>query len=321
MDKHSTEIQEYNNANPAAAGMMLNAMGKPESLPNPNQEGAPDDEQLLIPESVFDSLPQPLRTLCAFFEDGFERDVFLTAALAVTSGILSEVIYKHRDGWKGVNLFAMVIAPPSSGKGDAAHAKRLGEKIDARLLEESVCNISEWEQLKKRVEAIERYNATHKDQKEVPEIGAKPPFRRLFIAANASHRAQLDRLRDNNGTGMIFDTELITFLTANGQDWGQAYDNYLKAFHNKTISLDRAGDVSRVVSNPRFGVFLSGTPNSLARMFKSGVEDGLFSRFMPYVFAVKPVWRSQAPQQGFDAREAAFETAATLFDELHVSLG
>ena len=68
MDRYSTEVQEFNSTNPEAASILLNAMGKAETSPRTNDEDeAPDNEQLLIPQSVYDSLPQPLRTLCSFY--------------------------------------------------------------------------------------------------------------------------------------------------------------------------------------------------------------------------------------------------------------
>jgi hypothetical protein len=277
---------------------------------------------ILIPGWIWEKLPSRLRELCTYFAEGYERDVFLTAALTVSSGILSRAIFKHRDKWYHLNLFALVTAPAGSGKGDADWARRLGSEIDKRLYDQSRAEIAAWERQKKEIEDIERRNSRSGKNavpEPVPELPSQPALRTLFVAVNSSARAVIDRLHCNDGEAILFDTETATFLSANKQDWGDSSEVYLKGFQNEPVSIDRRGGESLRINQPCFAAFLSGTPAATMRLLPSA-EDGLFSRFLFYGYSAPPVWRSHEPSAQFDEREHKFNCAALWLDKLHHSL-
>jgi len=280
------------------------------------------DAQLSIPQSVFDALPEVLDSFCKHLAPGHERDLVLTGALVVCSGILSRVLFPHRDRWYHLNLYALVTADTGSGKGDAAMAWRLAEKIEERLLEESVRRHDEWERQEEAIESIKLRNKEHKKKKEplepAPEETPEPMIRTLSIAANSSARGFLDRLIANGSSGIVFDTETKTLNIAKQQEWGET-EAYLKGFHNDLITIDRKGGIPIRLKDPCFAAFLTGTPSATATLIPS-VEDGLFGRFIHYWFSAPTVWRSQRPSAKGTARDNALTDAACFLDRLHRSL-
>ncbi|MCF8247577.1 MAG: DUF3987 domain-containing protein [Saprospiraceae bacterium] len=51
------------------------------------------------------------------------------------------------------------------------------------------------------------------------------------------------------------------------------------------------------IDQPRLSVAISGTPKQILKLIPS-VEDGLFSRFLFYCYAVQPAWRDVSPATG-----------------------
>jgi len=230
-------------------------------VPEAEHGQSPDGgDSLIIPQSVYDNLPGLLSDICEHFAVGFERDVFLTAAITVCSGILSNVIFHHRDKWYHLNLYALIVASAGSGKGDAGLAWNLAELIDDRVYKESEAAIAEWETLRDSVDAIKSRNKKLKPDAKaepVPDLPARPPLRTLRIAVNSSARGFIDRLQANGGAGVLSDPELKTLNIARKQEWGDS-EVYLKGFQNEDVDLDRAGGVCIRIRKPHwFGEIIS----------------------------------------------------------------
>ena len=79
----------------------------------------------MIPEYIYEALPETLRDACNVFS-GRKRDVFLTSALSVISGGLHNVYGLYDKEKVFPNLYSFVVAPPASGKGSMKFAKQLG---------------------------------------------------------------------------------------------------------------------------------------------------------------------------------------------------
>ena len=252
-----------------------------------------------FPEVLFDRLPPILRNVCAQFPLYHERDIFLISSLAVLSGIMPNVTAQHRDGWHHLSLYAGIVAPAGNGKGVIRFASRLVTPVENYLVESSSKARSAWK--------------ARKDD-EVPE----PPSRSLFIAANSSARAMTNSLQDNDGNGIICDTEFLTIATATGQDWGNYRDILLKAFHEEAISLDRK-DLKVRIDSPHLAVAITGTPKTFAHFFQT-LEDGLFSRFLFYITAGSDAWQSQRPSSEFLQREQLFEKTSQVFLKIFQAL-
>ena len=100
---------------------------------------------------------------------------------------------------------------------------------------------------------------------------------------------------ENDGFGIIFETEADTLSDALGKASGRFSEGLRKAFHNETISYMRRTNNERVViPHPYLSILLTGTPRQLGRLVKDP-ENGLFSRFLFY--------RLQSQQESFPERQ------------------
>jgi hypothetical protein len=140
--------------------------------------------------------------------------------------------------------------------------------------------------------------SNYKRGKTLPQEPEKPPFKVLFIPANSSSAMVIKHLRDNCGDGIMCETEADTPGNVLKQDWGGYSDLLRKAFHFEKISYSRKGSQEFFeIDQPRLSVAISGTPNQILKLIPS-VEDGLFSRFLFYCYAVEPTWRDVSPTTG-----------------------
>ncbi len=249
----------------------------------------------LLDPAIFPHLPSPLLEGCQAFDDPRERDVFLTGALAVLSGCLTgiEGVYDRRTTY--TNLFAFIIAPAASGKSALTFAKQLGDAVHKALLEDN--NLA-MQQYRQELADYKLLLSNYKRGKTLPEEPEKPPFKVLFIPANSSSAMVIKHLRDGGGTGIMCETEADTLGNVLKQDWGGYSDLLRKAFHFEKISYSRKGSNEFFeIDQPRLSVAISGTPNQILKLIPS-VEDGLFSRFLFYCYAVQPAWRDVSPATG-----------------------
>ena len=114
----------------------------------------------------------------------------------------------------------------------------------------------------------------------------------LFIPANNSVTGVYQLISDNEGKGLIFETEGDTLAQAFKSDYGNYSDGFRKAFHHETISYYRRTDREYVdIEKPCLSTVLSGTPKQVATLIPNA-ENGLFSRFMFYYMNIKPTWKN-----------------------------
>jgi hypothetical protein len=241
----------------------------------------------MLPDEVFDKLPEILKQGAAVFQDRRERDVFLTGALSIISGCMRNVVGLYRAKEHFANLFVFIIAPAASGKGSLTFAKVLGDKFHDKLVAESL------EQQKIYKIELQEYKRKINDKKqdtselEPPE---EPPFKVLFIPANNSSARVIQHLKEGDEQGIFCETEADTMGAVFKQDWGSYSDLLRKAFHHEPISYSRKTNKEWVeIKKPRLSVALAGTPGQVENLIKSA-EDGLFSRFIFYTFKSEIVW-------------------------------
>jgi len=244
-------------------------------------------------DDIFEALPDILRNGAAAFTQKRERDVFLTGALSILSGCLPNVAGEYARETVYPNLFAFIIAPAASGKGALKFAKKLGDKHQDHLLE---CNKVAKEQYD--IDAAE-FKAAQRDRKKGEPVNTeepeKPPFKVAFIPANSSYAKILQHIQQNEGTGIICETEADSMGNVMKQEWGGYSDMLRKAFHHETISLSRkTNDEYISIKEPKISIALSGTPGQVSNLITSA-EDGLFSRFIFYAFKVEQLWCDVSP--------------------------
>ncbi|MCA0933919.1 DUF3987 domain-containing protein [Lutimonas saemankumensis] len=243
--------------------------------PNNSKEKLP-----VFPDSLYPQLPQFLQDVVIHASSNQERDMLLLGALTSISSCIPK-LYGFYDGEKiYANLYLFVTAPPSSGKGKLNLCKKIILPIHDSLREET-------EELKfkyKNELAISKINKETKAPK-------SPADKMLFIPANNSSTGMFQLLSDNDGRGIIFETEGDTVTLALNSDYGNYSDGFRKAFHHETISYYRRTDKEFVeIISPCLSVVLSGTPGQVKSLIPNA-ENGLFSRFVFYYLDLESDWK------------------------------
>ncbi|MEI6122712.1 MAG: DUF3987 domain-containing protein [Bacteroidota bacterium] len=246
----------------------------------------------IIPDELYNRLPELLKSGALAFSDERERDVFLTGGLSILSGCLPNVkgIYSQEVVYP--NLFSFIIAPAASGKGVLKSSKSLADKYHEQILKTSREELQRYDVEMNEYKSRQRF----KKKQEVPEDPPiQPPFKVVFIPANSSYAKILSHLEQNQGDGIICETEADTMGNVLKHEWGGYSDMLRKAFHHEHISSSKKANNEYIeVKEPRLSVALSGTPNQVTGLIASA-EDGLFSRFLFYAFKVEQQWRDVSP--------------------------
>jgi len=246
----------------------------------------------ILPDEFFTNLPLLLQSGAGAFTDRRERDVFFTGALAILSGCMPNVrgIYKQQKVYP--NLFAFIIAPAASGKGALKFSKMLADKRHDLLIRRSREQQQQYETEMNQFKTRERSKKKSDPSEEPPE---QPPFKVVFIPANSSYAKILTHLQQNEGEGIICETEADTMGNVLKQEWGGYSDMLRKAFQHERISSSKKTNNEYIeVNEPRLSVAISGTPNQVTGLIASA-EDGLFSRFIFYAFKVEQQWLDVSP--------------------------
>jgi len=246
-----------------------------------------------IPDEVYEALPHILKEGSIAFSDKRKRDVFFTGAIAIISGCLPKVTGIYFQERVHPHLYTFIIAPAASGKGVLKNAKRLADKYHQEVLGASR------EAQKRRDAEMVDYKELQRNRKKgepAPEKPNEPPFKIVFIPADSSHSRMIEHLQNNDGQGIICETEADTMSGAKKQDWGDYSPALRAAFHHEKITLTRKTNNEYIeINEPRLAVALSGTPAQAPKLIASA-EDGLFSRFLFYAFKNEIVWQDPSPQ-------------------------
>lgn len=242
-------------------------------------------------------------------EDG---DILLLGSLAALSACLPNVsgVYNGRPVW--ANLFLFVTARASSGKGRLALCRYLIEPIHDELRQLNEAEMMDYKQ------KMQQYNcAKNKADLEKPE---EPPLRMLFIPANSSATAVYQVLNDNDGQGIMFETEGDTLANTFSSDYGNYSDGFRKAFHHESVSYVRRKDREYVnLKRPRLSTVLTGTPKQVLSLI-TDAENGLFSRFIFYYMRTKLEWQDVFQESADGTLDEYFQGLGEDFRDFYVVL-
>ena len=266
-----------------------------------NSENAESQSKLIesspfIPDGLYELLPKTLKESCDQFLNKRERDVYLTGAISMLSGLLDKISGTYSQQTVYPNLYYFCIAPPASGKGSLVYVKILGQEIHNKLVKESK------ERLNKYKDKLAEYKKQVKEGNlqtiTLEKEPIKPNHKTLFIPANSSSAAVISHLEQNEGVGIICETEADSMGNMFKQDWGGYSDLLRKSYHHESVSYSRkmAGEYYDI-EKPKLSMILAGTPSQITNIVNS-VEDGLFSRIIFYVFMEELVWRDVSPKRG-----------------------
>ena len=241
-------------------------------------------ETPLFPESLKQTLPSLIARPLSLFK-AREADVFLLGFLGVLSSWIPKVGGFYSDALLSANLFFMISAPASSGKGTLVWTRKLTNTISETLLSAYKNALEEYEQ------ALQLYEAEKKEDSTVVKP-IKPLREKFIIAGNISSAALIAILNANKYFGMIFETEADTLSnTLNNREWGGFSDIIRKAFHNEAISYARkTNDEEIEITRSYLSMVLSGTPQQISRLVAS-TENGFFSRILFYSFPNTNIWK------------------------------
>ncbi len=281
-------------------------------LQPPLQESTPLERPSQLPtfpETVYEELPDFLKRSVAVATSEEERDTLLLGSIVTLSSCLPKVYGIYDGHTVFANLYLFVTAKASAGKGRLVLCRQLIKPIHKEMREQA--------QLLKQQHEIEmtEYNANKKKDNNAEKPG-KPLEKMLFIPANNSTTGVFQLLSDNDGSGLIFETEGDTLSHAFKTDYGNYSDGFRKAFHHETISYYRRTDQEYVdIDHPRLSTVLSGTPKQVSTLIPNA-ENGLFSRFIFYFMNIQPVWKDVWASKANEGLEPYFDDLGTEFLEL-----
>ena len=256
----------------------------PQKHPTVEMEELEEKPLPTIPETIYQTLPNFLQWVTAKATTSEDKDLLLLGSLVAISPCLPNIygIYDERNVYP--NLFLFVTAQASAGKGRLTLCRKLVEPIHRFLREQSKAEHEEYQRQQNEYTA-----AKDKTDKERPK---EPPLRALFIPANSSATALFQILNDNQGVGLMFETEGDTLAQTFKSEHGNYSDGFRKAFHHEKISYLRRKDREYVeLEIPRLSALLSGTPKQVSTLIPNA-ENGLFSRFIFYYMNIIPVWKN-----------------------------
>ncbi|MDC1031222.1 DUF3987 domain-containing protein [Flavobacteriaceae bacterium] len=268
------------------------------------QSGSKEDKSPMIPDEVYENLPSTLKESCEVF-NGRERDVYLTSALSVISGGLSNVQGLYSQNLVYPNLYSFIIAPAASGKGSMNYAQSLGDCYQSIL---ETKNLKAKANYQKDLEVYNFKKRSAKNEEAIRSIEKpeEPKFKTFFIPGNTSSAMIYKHLKFNEGSGCISETETDTLTNALKQEWGGFSDVLRKAFHHETISLSRRTDLEYTkIEKPKFSLSITGTPDQVKNILNS-TQNGLASRFMFYSFNTPPKWKTTFTQNISQSKQNQF---------------
>jgi len=280
-------------------------------LPHKSKEKEELNEALgEFPEYIFEQLPTFLQQVIPSANNNKERDVLLLGALAVISSSLPNVYGIYDQYTVHPNLFLFITAPASSGKGRVNLCRRLVHTIHSQKR-----NVTSEDKVQYEID-LATYNEQKKKDKTVVKP-SKPPEQMLFIPANSSATGTFQLLADNNGEGLIFETEGDTLAQTFKSDYGNYSDGFRKAFHHEAISYYRRTDSEYVdIPCPKLSTVLTGTPDQVLALMPDS-ENGLFSRFIFYKMERQKQWRNVFANSQEEGLEITFDRLGQQFNNYY----
>jgi len=237
-----------------------------------------------FPDEIYTDLPGLLQNVVAKSNSPEDRDLLLLGSLVTISACLPNVfgVYAEREVFP--NLFLFVTAQASAGKGILTLCRKLVEPIHKALREQNRAEFQAYQR------DLTEYAAAKGDKLNM-EKPQEPPLKMLVIPANNSATGLFQILNDNNGKGLIFETEGDTLAQTFKSEYGNYSDGFRKAFHHETITYNRRKDREFVeIDKPRLSALLSGTPRQVSALIPNA-ENGLFSRFIFYFMNIRYEWK------------------------------
>lgn len=235
----------------------------------------PENELPHFPEEIFEALPPFLQKVVGNAISAEDRDVILLGAIGCLSVCFYNVCGVYDERVVYFNLYLFVVADAGMGKGALSLCRELVAPINQCLHEQTAQNMIEYKR-----ELTEYQKCKGKNPEAVEPIA--PQQKTLIIPANSSSSSLISILHDNDGIGLLFETEGDTLSQTLKSEHGNYSDLLRKAFHHEPISMSRRKDREYLeIDSPRLSVVLAGTPEQVSHLIPDA-ENGLLSRFIFY---------------------------------------
>ena len=175
-----------------------------------------EEELPVFPECVFEHLPPFLNEVVNNSISVDDRDTILIGAIVCLSVCFHNVCGVYDERIVYPNLYLFVVADAGMGKGALTLCRELVAPINRNLHELSKRLEQEYK------EAMSAYIKGKKtDEMTMP---TEPPMRMLVIPANSSASSFLKILGDNDGIGLLFESEGDTLSQTLKSDYGNYSD-------------------------------------------------------------------------------------------------
>ena len=157
-------------------------------------------------------------------------------------------------------------------------------------------------------------------RKLVQPIQEKLQPKKLIIPANSSATMIYQILAENDGRGLMFETEGDTLANVFASNYGNYSDGFRKAFHHEPISyMRRKGNEQVELLQPKLSTVLSGTPRQIASLIPD-TENGLFSRFIFYYVDFKLTWLNVFASGNETSIDEVFDSIGSRILDLYQNL-
>jgi BT4734-like, N-terminal domain/Protein of unknown function (DUF3987)/Primase C terminal 2 (PriCT-2) len=226
---------------------------------------------ILPPKELYNDLPSILKLPLTKYQ-GVQKFMALIAGIANISGVLPKLRVKHYGTYEyGANLFAWIIARQSTGKNVINEMQKLTELIEKKI--EKDCK---------------REYAMFMERKTIAETNGDvftesyPDFKSLYLGADLTKAALVQKLKKNDGRAIISTTEAATLIGSNKSKFGSFIDLILAAYGHERYQKD-LNDKQYIIAEPYLSLSLSSTPETAYSFFGAdNVENGLLSRFLTF---------------------------------------
>ena len=264
-------------------------------------------------QEIEEVLPDFLKKVICPFDSYQDKDMMLLGTLTCISAGLPNVYGIYDNDRIHPNLFLFVSAPASAGKGKLKFCKRIIQPIHKAIRKKGQLMQAKYE------EEVMLMNQKGKKNSTTP-TPEKPPTTMFVIPANNSATGFFQLLHDNEGKGLIFETEADTLANNFKQDYGNYSDGFRNAFHHEQIKYyRRTGNEYVEIDSPELSCVLSGTPKQVLALMPNA-ENGLFSRFIFYEIPVSLNWKNVFADSTGEGLESYFDKLGDEFLELYNQL-
>lgn len=271
----------------------------------------------LLPDTVFDKLPQLFRDAVKPQRSGRQRDIMLASALTVVSACMPGITGLYDGCEYSPHLYFFVVAKAANGKNMASQPFKMARHYVGILKTESDRKMAQYIQDKADFDAYCLQMKAERKPVDTSREPIEPHAVMPWIPANISRPMFIKQVVYNGRCGsFVLETEADALSVNKSTDWGDLSLLLRAAFHHERISMARSGDGKKdgfeEIDEPHFAIFVTGTPDQFVRLM-GDAENGLYSRFCVYAFSEREGWHNPAPSsQGVNFKQYYAHLGETL---------